>query len=159
MIGNGVQQGEYIGPRTDLAPFDRAKLRALDGPGVDIRVESRGVDRRPDSIQAYMVQYLMAHQTFDVLIDDDRPGEAADLVGLRIEGDDLHITLVHCKYSTSGVPGKRLSDLYEVCGQALRGPRWRDRAAEPLLLHQDRRVQDYARRTGKALSKSATGRS
>ncbi|QXU56686.1 DEAD/DEAH box helicase family protein (plasmid) [Rhodococcus sp. LW-XY12] len=137
-------------PRTDVPPFDRGKLMVLDWSGVDIRVESQGVDRRSDSIQAYMVRYLTGQQTFDVLIDDDGAGEAADLVGLRIEGDDLRVTLVHCKYSSSDLPGKRLQDLYEVCGQAIRGARWRDRAAAPLLEHLDRRVQAYAKRTGKS---------
>jgi hypothetical protein len=58
------------------------------------------------------------------------------------------VTLVHCKFSTAATPGGRLADLYEVCGQAMRGARWRDNGAMPLLEHLDRRVRAYARRTG-----------
>ncbi|MDK8346784.1 hypothetical protein QP868_08550 [Brevibacterium sp. UMB1308A] len=77
----------------------------------------------------------MRTRPFAVLIDDDRPGEAADLVGIRVDGGDLHVTLVHCKYSSKPDAGSRLKDLYEVRGQAMRGARWRDNAALPLLEH------------------------
>ena len=128
-------------PRTDLAPYDRAKLRVLPWEGVDITVESQGVDRRPDSIQAYMSQHLQTNYNLDLLIDDDRAGEAADLVGLAIDGDHLVVILTHCKYSSGSVAGHRLKDLYEVCGQTIRGARWRDHNAEPLLAHLAKRVK------------------
>ncbi|MDK7750795.1 hypothetical protein QP572_10590 [Brevibacterium sp. UMB10442] len=115
---------------------------------MNIAVESQGPDRRADSIQAFMARYLGENQTFDVLIDDDRSGEAADLVGIRVDGGDLHVTLVHCKYSSKPDAGSRLKDLYEVCGQAMRGARWRDNAALPLLEHLDRRAVGYTRRFG-----------
>lgn len=137
-------------PRTELPPYDRANLSPLPwaADGVDITVESQGDNRRHDSIQAYMSRYLQAHQAFDVLIDDDRAGEAADLVGLRVDGSDLLVTLVHCKYSSQSTPGGRLADLYEVCGQATRGARWRDHGAIPLINHIDRRARSYSLRTG-----------
>ncbi|MBX4378155.1 hypothetical protein K4H02_24160, partial [Mycobacterium tuberculosis] len=87
----------------------------------DITVESQGIERKANSIQAYMARFLSQDQTFDILIDDDRAGEAADLVGIRLDKGDLHITLVHCKYSSKPTAGSRLNDLYEVCGQAMRG--------------------------------------
>lgn len=139
-----------LAPRTELPPYPREQFRALDwvGNGVDITVESQGVERKTNSIQAYMARYLSENQTFDVLIDDDRSGEAADLVGIRVYKGDLHVTLVHCKYSSATTAGARLADLYEVCGQAMRGARWRDNGALPLLEHLDRRAQAYSRRTG-----------
>jgi superfamily II DNA or RNA helicase len=139
-----------LAPRTELPPYPRDALRTLDwtSNGVDITVESQGPERKQHSIQAYMARYLSENQTFDILIDDDRSGEAADLVGVRIEKGDLHVTLVHCKYSSQPTPGARLADLYEVCGQAMRGARWRDNGALPLLEHLDRRAGAYERRTG-----------
>lgn len=139
-----------LAPRTELPPHPRDHLRSLDWTtgGVDITVESQGPDRRKDSVQAFMARYLAENQTFDVLIDDDRSGEAADLVGIRVCGGDLHVTLVHCKYSSKPEAGSRLADLYEVCGQAMRGARWRDNAALPLLEHLDRRAVGYMRRFG-----------
>lgn len=134
--------------RTDLEPFDRQRLSVLSWDGVDIRVESQGPERRPDSIQAHVAAALRAEQAFDVLIDDDRSGEAADLVGLRVQDDELLVTLVHCKYSSEDQAGGRVLDLYEVCGQAMRGARWRSRSVTPLFVHLDRRVRAYHRRTG-----------
>ncbi|WP_221620806.1 DEAD/DEAH box helicase [Actinomyces bowdenii] len=139
-----------LAPRTELSPYPRDQLCSLEwtAEGVDITVESQGRGRRKDSIQAFMARYLAENQTFDVLIDDDRSGEAADLVGIRVSGGDLHVTLVHCKYSSKPEAGSRLADLYEVCGQAMRGARWRDNAALPLLEHLHRRTAGYERRFG-----------
>lgn len=137
-------------PKTAPTPYPRDELIPLNwtANGVNIKVESQGKHRRKDSIQFFMSRYLSEYQTFDVLIDDDGPGEAADLVGIRIDGNNLHVTLVHCKYSSSPTPGARLSDLYEVCGQAMRGARWRDHAALPLLEHLNRRAINFKQRTG-----------
>ncbi|MFH9002127.1 hypothetical protein ACH4E5_02600 [Streptomyces afghaniensis] len=44
---------------------------------------------------------------FDVLIDDDRAREAPDLVGMKINGDELVVTLGHCKYSSEPTPDPR----------------------------------------------------
>jgi hypothetical protein len=37
----------------------------------------------------------------------------------------LYVDLFHCKY-TNPDPGKRVSDLYVVCGQAVRSGKWQD---------------------------------
>ena len=141
---------QLLAPPTRLSPYPRDQLHSLDWAtgGVDITVESQGPDRRTDSIQAFMVRYLKKKQIFDVLVDDDRSGEAADLVGVRVSGGELNVTLVHCKYSSKPEAGARLVDLYEVCGQAMRGARWRDNAAVPLLEHLDRRTASYERTFG-----------
>jgi superfamily II DNA or RNA helicase len=140
-------EDRLLAPRTDLPPFNRDRFKTINWDGVDIRVESQGPERRADSIQAYMSSQLRADQDFDVLLDDDRAGEAADLVGLSIRGPELHVTLVHCKYSSRSTAGARVSDLYELCGQAMRGAKWRQHGAMPLLHHLDRRAQAAFART------------
>ncbi|TCK21947.1 DEAD/DEAH box helicase [Pseudonocardia endophytica] len=144
-----TDQGRMLAPRIDLLPFDPDKLISHDWAGTTITVESQGVERRPDSIQAQMSRYLQLHHTFAVLVDDDRAGEAADLVGLAVNGEWFDVTLVHCKYSSAPQPGARLADLYELCGQAVRGARWRQHGAIPLLRHLQRRAERYAQRTGR----------
>ena len=47
-------EDRLLAPRTDLPPFSRDRLKAIDWAGVDIRVESQGPQRRADSIQAHM---------------------------------------------------------------------------------------------------------
>jgi superfamily II DNA or RNA helicase len=113
-------------------PFDPAHLVAADWTGARLNKESQGLDRDPDSVQAFASAYLQRTRAFDVLIDDDRSGEIADLVGLKEDGANLSVTLVHCKYS-AGAPGNRVHDLYEVCGQAVRSAKWRQKGLTPLL--------------------------
>ncbi|WP_280892539.1 DEAD/DEAH box helicase family protein [Streptomyces sp. LBL] len=135
---------KLITPRYDRRPFDTALLTPLDWSGVDLTVESQRPQRRPHSIQHRISAHLQATASFDVLIDDDRSGEAADLVGLRIDGEYLDVTLVHCKYSKER-PGTRVEDLYEVCGQAMGSAKWR-RKVESLLEHLRARAVHYVRR-------------
>lgn len=134
---------------SNVLPYPREALQALDwaAGGVDLTVESQGPEKKAHSIQAFMIAHLVRNQTFDVLIDDDGSGEAADIVGVRVDGKDLVITLVHCKYSKP-TAGARVGDLYEVCGQAMRGARWRDKGAIALLDHLQRRATRRDKRTG-----------
>ncbi|MFJ6688291.1 hypothetical protein [Streptomyces sp. NPDC091294] len=141
-------EGRLLAPRKDLAPFDRRRLTILNWAGVDIQKESQTATREPDSIQAYISAHLQQSQEFNILIDDDRAREAADLVGMKIDGDELVVTLVHCKYSSEPTPGGRVADLYELCGQAVRGAKWRQDHLGPLLNHLDRRARSFRARTG-----------
>jgi uncharacterized protein YhbP (UPF0306 family) len=134
-------------PLIDLPPFDPNHLVALDWQRTDISVESQKAERRPDSIQAKMSAYFQEATKFDALLNDDGSGEAADLVGLRVVATELHITLVHCKYSSKPMVGPRVADLYELCGQAIRGAKWRQQGAQPLLRNLDRRTRLYNART------------
>ncbi|MBB1158133.1 DEAD/DEAH box helicase [Amycolatopsis dendrobii] len=135
-------------PWHDLSPYPKDQLVTLGWENVDVKVESQGIGRNPRSIQAYMSALLRASDAFDFLLDDDRAYEAADLVGLRADDTDLHITLVHCKFSKEKTAGARLDDLYEVCGQAVRSAKWRQHGALPLLRHLERRAKNYHARTG-----------
>lgn len=135
-------------PRQDVPPYDRKRFIRPSWDGVNPRVESQTAERRQDSIQAYMSAYLREQEEFNVLLDDDGRGEAADLVGLRISEGNLIVTLVHCKYSSEDTAGARLDDLYEVCGQAVRSAKWRLHGTQPLLRHIARRAGRYYERTG-----------
>jgi superfamily II DNA or RNA helicase len=138
-------------PRTDLPPFDLSLLAPLDWNGVNIQTESMDAERKPHTVQHYMYRYLSGRQHFDVLIDDDGSNEVADLVGITADDRDISITLVHCKYSSEPFPGHRVADLYEVCGQAARGAKWREYGIEALLRTlYNRAVKWAARNPGKS---------
>ena len=66
-------------------------------------------------------------EAYDLVFDDDGAGEIADVVTLRVTEGLVQVTLHHCKYSSAEAPGARVKDLYEVCGQAQKSARWRDR--------------------------------
>lgn len=80
---------------------------------VDITKESNR-----DTIQ-YQT-FSMIQDQFEIIINDDGSGEIADLVALKQENNEIVLSLYHCKYSSSSQAGRRLADMYEVCGQAQR---------------------------------------
>ena len=108
-------------------PFDRERIQAWDWTGTDITKESQRAEKRPDSIQHRVIRELCVTTVpdYDVVFNDDETNEAADVVALKIAGDNLLIHFFHCKYSQEATPGARLKDLYEVCGQAQKSVFWK----------------------------------
>lgn len=64
---------------------------------------------------------------------------------LRRDDRLLDVMLVHCKFSGADSPGARLSDLYEVCGQAVKSHKARSET-ELVLKKLLRRESQRARR-------------
>lgn len=133
-----VVVNENIGlySKEDIIPFDWS--------GVNIKKESMGYARVQDSIQWRYFQHIS--DDYDVVINDDGSGEAADLVALKVLDKEIVLTLVHCKYSSDKNPGKRLKDLYEVCGQAQRCIRWKHLNFNYLYQHIKRRQDQWRNR-------------
>ena len=66
---------------------------------------------------------------YDMIIDDDGKGEAADVVTIELVGNAaapsrIDVEFYHCKYSQAAAAGRRIEDLYEVCGQAQKSIAW-----------------------------------
>ena len=112
--------GYIVQPDRSRPLFEPAHLESIDWTGVNIRRESQGRDRDPGSVQHHVIQKLAGEADWEVIIDDDGPGEIADIVMLRREDRFLNVLLAHCKFSSGDRPGRRLSDLYQVCGQAVK---------------------------------------
>jgi hypothetical protein len=118
-------------PVDDIIPYDWATEE------VDIKKESMGYERIGNTIQASYFRHI--ENDYDVIINDDNSGEAADLVALKVTDSEILLTLVHCKYSSKDTAGGRLEDLYEVCGQAQRSIRWKHLNLNYLYHHIKRR--------------------
>jgi hypothetical protein len=127
-------------------PFDPGRVDAWDWTGTDIRKESQGLGRETDSVQYRVIQELKrADPAYDIVVDDDASYEAADVIALRVDGEQLLIHLFHCKYA-GGKPGQRVGDLYEVCGQAQRSVYWKEdpeRLLDHLLRRDARRLRTH----------------
>ncbi len=126
--GSSLEGDEYVELKHASAPYDATKIAVWDWKGVDIRRESQGNNREPDSIQARVIREL-ASRGYQIVIDDDGAGEVADVVAIRFENPKggpsaVCVDLYHCKYSHETSPGHRISDLYEVCGQAQKCVLW-----------------------------------
>ncbi|WP_455286487.1 DEAD/DEAH box helicase [Cupriavidus necator] len=138
--GSKLEGNMHTELRTASPLFSRERLEAIDWDGINIRKESQRQERHQDSVQFRTIETLKAAFAYDVLFDDDGAGEAADIVGIRVDNVDLPrlitVDLVHCKYSEGDAPGARIDDMYVVCGQAQRSVMW--------LHNKDRRTDLFA---------------
>lgn len=126
--GSSLEGNQYVELKSARPPYDPANIHAWDWTGTNIRKESQGEARDADSIQARVIRELRT-QDYDVIVDDDRKGEAADIVAIRLAGEAdtaqrIDVEFFHCKYSGGDRPGQRITDLYEVCGQAQKSVSW-----------------------------------
>lgn len=92
--------------------------------GVDINKESQGRVKDVQSIQYHVIQELLSNTRNSIVFDDDGAGEVADIITISEGADKIGIQLYHCKYAHGKNPGSRVSDLYEVCGQAEKSVKW-----------------------------------
>ncbi|WP_454711724.1 DEAD/DEAH box helicase [Cupriavidus nantongensis] len=125
--------------RDEVLVFDLERVTTGGWDGVNIRSESQGLEKRPDSIQRRVIDHLLA-ETWDIVFDDDGAGEVADVVAMRLEGNLLRIHLYHCKYASQAQPAARIEDLYEICGQAQKSVRWAEQLGDLLKRLQRREV-------------------
>jgi hypothetical protein len=142
-----VDRELFVLPKDDeREPFDPTKIEPITWTGVDITRESQGPEKHPASIQRFMIERLSrSANPYEIIYDDDGSGETADIVAMRLSADTLIVDLVHCKYSSDATAGARLDDLYEVCGQAQKCVRWREKP-DFFLRHLARREADRLRK-------------
>lgn len=104
--------------------FNEENIVVWDWENIDIHKESQGLSKETDSIQFRVIDTLKKQGGYDIVFDDDGPGEIADVVCISANSNEIVIDLYHCKYSHGDEPGARVSDLYEVCGQAEKAVKW-----------------------------------
>jgi len=132
--------------RANDPPYDGTRIENWDWSGVDLTVESQGPGKRQNSIQYRVIQTILASTwevSYDFVLDDDAANEAADVVAIKVDGDELLVHLFHCKFSMEP-PGARVDDLYAVCGQVQRSARWRhdtEKLLQRLLIRDAKRIR------------------
>lgn len=149
--------GVLLQPTREMASFPRDCLRThIDWSNTDLSVESQGPTKRPNSIQRRVIDTMATAgvgwarpgadiEPWELIIDDDGANEIADVVAIRRHAGALQVQLVHCKYSSVPKPGKRIADLYEVCGQAQKSVT-RRRDLTQLVRHLQYRERNRQRR-------------
>lgn len=130
-----LMNGNLLKPPSDGGKaFSDDRIDTLDWSGIDLKKESQGTGKDARSIQYRVLEHLLgagAPRIYEIVLDDDDSGEAADIVAMAVDGDLLHVDLFHCKYSGEARPGGRVDDLYAVCGQAQRSVHWKGSVREP----------------------------
>ena len=109
-----------------LNTFPKDRTIVWSWSGINIRKESQTERKESDSIQYRLIAALKESKKYSLIFDDDGPGEVADVIAIQEDdtNNELLINLYHCKYSSSETPGTRVTDLYEVCGQAEKSVGW-----------------------------------
>ncbi len=100
---------------------------------INIRKESQGISKDEDTIQFKVIESIKDNG-YNLIFDDDESGEISDIIAIKVENETINIDLFHCKYSKEYLPGARIGDLYEVCGQAQKSTNWKTNS-ERLLRH------------------------
>ena len=125
--GSSLEGSTFTPLKAKYEPYDTEKISVWNWDGIDLRKEAQGVAKANDSIQYRVIEELKKGN-YDVIFDDDGSGEAADVVTIKIVPEEINrnrieVEFYHCKYSKRE-PGKRIKDMYEVCGQAQKSIRW-----------------------------------
>lgn len=118
---------------TTVGEFSDDQIEFWDWDGINITKESMGKKCKTNTVQWRAFENIK--DLYDVVINDDGCGEAADLVGLKIAENEIHLGLIHCKYSKAEIAGARIDDLYDVCGQAQKSIRWKHAGISRLYGH------------------------
>ena len=123
--GSSLEGNLYTKLNKKFEPYDREEIKTWDWKGkeVNIKKESQGIMKETDSIQ-YRVIRELEKDNYDIIFDDDGPGEAADIVCICVRKNIIMVEFYHCKFSGDINPGARITDLYTVCGQAQKSIHW-----------------------------------
>jgi len=107
----------HIPTNLSASMYDSTKFEIFDWSGIDLTKESMGKDISQNTIQ-YRT-FSAFNDEYDLIINDDGKGEAADLVCIKeISSDVLKLTLVHCKGAHQGRISQDIRNFYTLCGQA-----------------------------------------
>ncbi len=134
--GAWLEGNQFVDFIFDGSSYERNKIKVWDWTGVNIREESQGEQKATGNIQHKVITELL-HKDFDIIFDDDSSGEAADLITVKVDeiAMKINVELYHLKYSHEENAGARISDMYEVCGQAQKSVFWKGKGGFELFRH------------------------
>ena len=154
--GSFLCGNEYLKIKTPPALFNRERLIAWDWDGVDLNKESQGVapDLEYTSIQFKVIDELKK-EDYDIIYDDDNSGEIADVLAFKSIDGEVIMEMYHLKFAIGGITSDRITNLYEVCGQAQKSSNWKYKEPEELINHMLRR--EIKRKNGQECSRIQKG--
>lgn len=135
-FANGAQLfgNNYVEVKEDIKQIPQDCIYVVDWGNTNFRHESQKVAPYvTDSIQYYFSQYIL--NDYDVVYDDDGSGEIADLIGIKDSATRIDIHLFHLKFAIDGQVSNDINNFYQVCGQAQKSLRWKDKSGKDLFDH------------------------
>ena len=134
----------HIPVRLDAGSYSAEEILSWDWTGIPLNQESMGKGNARDSIQYRTFETI--EDDYDLIFNDDGPGEAADLVALKDLGDEgIRLCLVHCKNAKGGMPSASIDNLYVVCGQAQKSIKVKHEGMKKLSINLKRRQTQWAK--------------
>lgn len=124
--GGMLYANNWVELRETTTPFAIDDLIDYDwvGEGVSIKDESMDFPHKTNSIQYYMWHKIK--DDYELIFDDDGSGEVADLIGVNTDDDNIYVSLYHLKFASGGKVSQKISNFYEVCGQAQKSLKWKN---------------------------------
>lgn len=113
----------YVKLTSMIPKIGKEKFKVWNWEGINLKVESQGKEKISTSVQYKVIQNIAVNE-FDIIFNDDSSGEIADVITIVEKENQIQFEFYHCKYSSELVPGARVNDLYEVCGQAEKSIKW-----------------------------------
>lgn len=127
--------------------YPAEKIDFWDWGGIPLNKESMGIEQDHDTIQYRTYENVV--DEFDVIINDDGPGEAGDLVCFKdLDGEGVGFCLIHCKNAHEGKVSKDIRNLYTVCGQAQKSIAAKHEGLKNLSSDLRRRHESWVKRGG-----------
>lgn len=153
--GSSLTGNAYVELRHLMPGLPKESIIKKDWTGVNLSNESQGIDpKKTDSIQFKIISELKEGD-YDIVYDDDYSGEIADVITVKQFDEYINIQLYHLKFAKAGAVSKRIDDLYEVCGQAIKSVNWKFKESKEFFEHLLRR--EIKKRKGKSCSRIEQG--
>jgi hypothetical protein len=150
LIGN-----DYTALKHLIPSYPKEQILGRSWDGINLSKESQKIDpKETDSIQYKIIEELKSGD-FDIIYDDDYSGEIADIITLKQYDEYINVQLYHLKFAKSGSVARRIDDLYEVCGQAMKSVNWKFKESKEFFGHLLRR--EIKKRGDKSCSRIELG--
>jgi len=138
---------EWFPCKHEIESFQVSQIQVVDwnANGVNIQKEfwKDNEARNGNSIHDHLERVLNTHD-YPIVFYDHRSGEVADFLTLQILTNETLLTLYHCKKSGGATAGRRVDDVYDVCGQVIKSFNLIN-YPDDLIKHVRRRSQDGSR--------------
>ena len=154
--GSALTGNQFVKLQQQIRPYPKELLiDDWDWNNIDIAKESQGTDGKiTDSIQFKALE-ILKKQDFDIIYNDDGPGEIADIVTMRLFDDKMKINMYHLKYAHKGQVSSRIDNFYEVCGQAQKSIHWKHKKSQEFFEHLIKRETKSLKNNCSRLEKGA----
>jgi superfamily II DNA or RNA helicase len=108
-------------PSVTISALADGDTSTLDWTGCAIGVEWDAAKAKGAlTVHQFLEQHLTNTPHLEALLYDHRSGEAADFIAVHRNGEQVRVSLYHCKSAGGDPSGGRVNDVYEVAGQVLK---------------------------------------